>query len=187
VGVEKFRREVERLEDERRGREPEEIDPTFWHWLLEDVARHLLFEGEPEFTADGEGNLYSIADGRLVGGPSRRVDLRDLIGDPLAERMNASSDFTWRRFLIADDEAEDLLERILARGQGAEPPEDFRVCVGLYVPDGGDPDPEDLEALRRLTWTLATDTEAMRLLSELTRRRDSFMAAEGVRPEAGYR
>jgi hypothetical protein len=182
VSVEKFRREVESLEDERRREQgAEEIAPTFWHWLLEDVARHLLFEGEPEFTADEEGNLYSIVDGRLVGGPRRRVDIRDLIGDPLEERMNASSNLMWRRFLIADDEAEDLLERILARGAGAEPPEDFRVCVGLYVPDGGDPDPEDLEALRRLTWALATDTEAMRLLSDLTRRRDGFMAAEGVR------
>ena len=50
------------------------------------------------------------------------------------------------------------------------------------MPKGGAPDPGNLEALRRLTWALSTDREAMGLLSELTRWRDAFVAAEGSMP-----
>ena len=170
------------------GRDPEDApDPTFYRWMLESVARALLFSGEPEFTADAEGNLYSIADGRLVAGPWHRAHIRDVMGEPLAERLAVASRSTWRRFLASSpDDVEELLERLFARRRAVDSPPDFRVCVGIYVPEGaGAPDPEDEEALRRLTWALATDAEAVRLLSELTRRRDVFVAEEGGREQDG--
>ncbi len=39
-------------------------------------------------------------------------------------------------------------------------------------------DAEEREATRHLTWTLINDPEAASLLSEVTRRRDAFLARE---------
>ena len=38
------------------------------------------------------------------------------------------------------------------------------------------------EAVRRLTWTLTNNPGAWAMLSELTRRRDAFVAEEGLMP-----
>lgn len=43
-------------------------------------------------------------------------------------------------------------------------------------------DAEEREATRRMTWTLIHNPDARAMLSQITRRRDAFVAAEGSMP-----
>jgi len=104
----------------------------------------------------------------------------------------------WSRFLAADEEAAELLERILELGEATAAPEDYETPLGgewtqeevverfagsphqpsaLYV------DAEERERGRALTWTLANNPDGQGMLAELTLRRDALVADEGLMPE----
>jgi hypothetical protein len=193
-----MRRRIDKLEDLERGRgaqdeeAPREYD-EFFEMQIEWTALDLLRGVEPDFTLDAAGAFVTL-DGRFAVS-RRRIDLRGLMGPRTEELQEAIRDAPerWRRFLSADDEAADVLERLLELAENAAVPEDYRepghkwhdqgeINDQLGKTDLGSVfvDAEEREAARRLTWTLIHDPEARAMLSELTRRRDAFFRAEEV-------
>jgi hypothetical protein len=197
-----MKRRVDRLEDERRrGRDAdEETMPDygeFWEMQMEWIALHLVRHLEPDFTLDGSGAFVTL-DGRF-GVSREHIDLRGLMG-PRTEAMQeaiANAPERWRRFLAADEEATELLERLLELGEAAAAPEDYetplrsewtqeeveRFAGSPHQPSALFVDAAEREAVRRLTWTLINNCDVQAMLSELTRRRDAFVADEGLMPE----
>ena len=100
--------------------------------------------------------------------------------------------------LESDEEAAELLERLLQLGEDAVMPEDYRE-PGYQWHDSGEVNDrlgrhdlgsifeglEERETTRRLTWTLIHNPDARALLSGITRRRDSFPGALRDRAEGG--
>ncbi len=196
-----MRRRVDRLEEARqrgRGAQGEEERPgydEFFEMELEWTALELLRGVEPDFTLDAAGAFVTL-DGRFAVS-RRRIDLRGLMGPRTEKLQEAIRDAPerWRRFLIADDEAADVLERLLELAENAAVPEDYRepghkrhnnaeINDRLGNHDLGSifADADERESTRRLTWTLIHDPEARAMLSELTRRRDAFFREEGSMP-----
>jgi hypothetical protein len=158
---------------------------------MEWTALHLLRGIEPTFTLDGSGDFVT-PDGRLAVGP-RRMDIRGLMGPATAALQEeiANTPERWERFLTADDEAAELLERLLEAAENADVLQGYRdpghqwhdhgeVCDRLGQHEFGSVfvDTDEREATRRLTWTLMNDPKARAMLSDLTRRRDAFLADE---------
>jgi hypothetical protein len=162
-----------------------------FYWMqMEWEALHLVRSVEPTLTLD-EGGAFLAPDGRFALDRDL-LDARGLHGPRTRELQEAVPPERWERFLAADERAAAAVERLLGLGEGADPPE------GYATPLGGEPtreeadafggtrkptalyeDAQERERVRRLVWALACDPEARRLLSELTRRRDAFAAAEG--------
>jgi hypothetical protein len=196
-----MRRRVDRLEERQRerGAQGEEARPGydgFFEMHIEWTALDLLRGVEPDFTLDAAGAFVTL-DGRFAVS-RRRMDLRGLMGprtEKLQEAIRNAPERWWRRFLIADDEAADVLERLLELAENAAVPDDYREPGHKWHDLGeindrlGDAelgsvfvDAEEREATRRLTWTLIHDPDARAMLSELTRRRDAFVGEEGSMP-----
>ena len=160
---------------------------------LEWIALHLVRGIEPDFTLDEEG-VFRTLDGRFALS-RERMDLGGLMGPRTQRIEEATPPERWHRFLAADEEACDLLERLLQLGEDAAVPETFReplyhwhelgeINDQLGNRDLGSifVDAEEREATRRLTWTLIHNRGARVMLSELTRRRDAFVREEGSMP-----
>jgi hypothetical protein len=155
------------LEDEHRHEEEHERS-EFWKLELEHTALHLLRKAEPPFTLD-ERDRFLTLDGRFALSRNR-MDLRALMG-PLTEQIVESIPCErWGQFLAADEQAAELLEQLLGMTEGAEVPDTYRELSSIFA------DADEREAKRRLTWTLIHMPEARAMLSELTRRRDAFVA-----------
>lgn len=162
------------------------------YWMqMEWVALDLIRGVEPYFTL-GEAGAFVTPDGRFAVS-RRRMDLRGLMG-PRTEEMQkaiANAPERWERFLIADDEAAGVLERLLQLANDAAVPDDYcepmhkwhdhgEICDRLGQHEFGSVfvNAVEREATRRTTWTLIHRPEARAMLSELTRRRDAFVAEE---------
>ena len=166
---------------------------AFWEMQLEWTALHLLRGLEPDFTLD-ETDAFVTLDGRFA--VSRfRLDLRGLLGPRTQEIEETIPPERWRRFLVGDEEAHELLERLLELAEAAMVPEDYETPLGnewtqeevddfrgTLKPTGIFLDAKEREATRCLTWTLIHNPGARAMLSELTRRRDAFVAQEGSMP-----
>jgi hypothetical protein len=197
-----MKRRLGKLEDERRrekGDPDEETMPDygeFWEMHIEWTALHLVRGFEPDFTLDGSG-AFVTPDGRFAVS-RERMDLRGLSG-PRTEAMQdaiANTPERWRRFLEAAEEAAELLERILELGEATAVPEDYETpLIGEWTQEEVDSfkgtmkptaifmDAEERARVRALTWTLVNNPDARAMLSELTCRRDAFVAEEGLMPE----
>jgi hypothetical protein len=190
-----IRRRVDTLENERRLRENEDKEELirnydeFWEMELEHTALHLLRGVEPYLTLD-EGDRFLTLDGRFALS-RRRMDLCALMGPLTAQIQQSIPPERWGQFLAADEQAAKLLEQLLGMAEDAEVPEAYRepnhgwhnlgeINDQLGKHDLGSifADAEERESTRRLTWTLIHDPEARAMLSELTRLRDAFVAAE---------
>jgi hypothetical protein len=188
-------RRLERLEGERHGAQGEPDEDVrvgfeeFWEMEMEWIALYLVWGTEPDFTLD-ETDAFWTLDGRFALSP-RRMDLRALMGPRTQETQQAIPSERWGRFLAADEEAAELLERVLQLGEDAAVPEDYEepghqwhelgeINDRLVNRDLGSifVDAEEREVARRLTWTLIHNRGARAMLCELTRRRDAF-AREG--------
>jgi hypothetical protein len=201
VGLNERLRKLERKE---RGRDELLSDEgatthyeEFWEMQMEWTALHLIRGIEPDFTLD-ETDAFVTLDGRFAVS-RQRIDLRGLMG-PRTQAMQetiANTPERWGRFLAADEEADELLERLLGLGEDAAVPEDYRgpghewhdqaeirERIGGPHGVGGSIflDAGEREAARRLTWTLTHNPDARAMLSELTRRRDAFVMEEGSMP-----
>jgi hypothetical protein len=158
-------------------------------WTAPDLVRGT----ELDFTLDGAGAFVTL-DGRFAVSP-RRMDLRGLMGPRTEETQEAIANAPerWARFLIADDEAADLLWRLLALAEDAAVPDGYREPGHKWHDQAeireriGDPhgvggsvfvDADEREATRRMTWMLIHNPDAYAMLSGLTRRRDAFVAEE---------
>ena len=203
MSTRKFRREVERLEKEERRRQryhaSKERMPAdrevFWEMQMAWTALHLLRGAEPDFTLD-KTDAFVTLDGRFAVG-RHRMDLRGLMGqrtEAMQERMPPER---WGRFLAADGETAELLERLLAMGESAIVPEDYKTPLANqwtqeeveehfakspHMPTAIFLDADEREATRRLTWTLIHNSDVRVMLSEVTRRRDAFVREEGSMP-----
>jgi hypothetical protein len=206
VGI---RNRIERLEDAANGAGGEPLErpmspesaasyrqacEDFWCMELEFTALHLLRGCELRFTLDGT-DRFTTLDGRFAVSRSH-TDLRGIMG-PRSDAIEESiPPERWPRFLEADTEAAELLERLLELAECSAVPDDFKLPTGnewtqeevddfegTLKPSALFVDAEEREATRRLTWTLANNPDARVLLSELTRRRDVFVVAEGGMPE----
>ena len=182
---------VERPDPEEEHRHEEEHERSeFWEMELEHTALHLLREVEPPFTLDSQDRFLTL-DGRFALSRNR-MDLRALMG-PLTEQIQESiPPERWGRFLAADEQAAELLEQLLGMAEDAEVPDAYREPNHSWHDQGeindrlGRPelgsifaDAEEREATRRLTWTLIHLPEGRAMLSELTRRRDAYVAEGG--------
>jgi hypothetical protein len=190
-----MRRRVDTLENERRVRKNEDNEELirnydeFWEMELEHTALHLLRGVEPYLTLD-ERDRFLTLDGRFALSRNR-MDLRALMG-PLTEQIQESiPSERWEQLLAADEQAADLLKRLLHRAETTEVPDSYRepghrwhdlgeVNDRLGKHDLGSifADAEERESTRRLTWTLIHLPEARAMLSELTRLRNAFVAEE---------
>jgi hypothetical protein len=190
---------LRRLEDATRPRSAsEETMPTnyeeFWKMQMEWAALHLIRGLEPDFTMDETGAFVAL-DGRFAVSHSR-MDLRGLMGPRTVEIQEAiaSTPERWKRFLEADEEAADFLERLQELGETAAVPDNYETPLrdewtqeevdnfrGTLKPTAIFQGFGEREATRRLTWSLINNLDARAMLSELTRRRDAFMAKKGDR------
>jgi hypothetical protein len=199
VNIRRLRKEVEYHEAEHR-RSEEEPDQKSqrsfedsWKMQLEWTALHLLRHLEPDFTLDQTDTFWTL-DGRFP--LSRyRMDLRGFLGARTDAVLETLTPERWERFLEADEEAAELLKRLLELGEDAPVPETYKepghrwhdlgeINDRLGQHDLGSifVNAAEREATRRLTWTLIHSPDARAMLSELTRRRDAFVAQEGSMP-----
>jgi hypothetical protein len=155
------------------------------------TALHLLRGLEPDFTLDETGDFVTL-DGRFAVSP-KRMDLRGLMGPRTVELQEAIADTPerWRRFLEADEEAAELLEQLMKLAEAAAVPDDYETPLrnewtqeavddfrGTLKPTAIFQDAREREDVRRLTWALAHNSNVRAMLSEITRRRDAFIAGE---------
>lgn len=124
-------RRVRKLEAAKR-RDDEETMPThgveLWEMEMEWTALRLLRGLEPSFTLDSDGfpgDAFVTLDGRFAVS-RERTDLRGLMGPRTEALQEAIPRGRWGRFLAADDEAGEILERLLALGEDAAVPEDYK-------------------------------------------------------------
>lgn len=197
-----LKRRLDRLQDAARPaapaeRTPEEEERHRRHrrkgWELEvEFAVWALVSGyEPKITVDRDGAFYTL-DGRFAI-DRERMDLRALFGPATERLVEAVPPERWWRFLEADAEAADLLERLLALADAADVPEGYELPMEDWHAQAeireriGDPhgvggpvfgDAEEKEAARRLAWALINDPQAMGLLSEVLHRRDRYALEE---------
>src|SRR3712207_5914889 len=191
---------LRKLEDATRRRpDREETMPTncgeLWEMEVEWTALRLLRGLEPDFTMDETGAFVTL-DGRFAVS-RERMDLRGLMGPRTVEIQEAITNTPqrWQRFLEVDDVAAEILERLLELGESTAVPEDYKPPLrnewtqeevdgfkGTLKPTAIFFDTLEREAVRRLTWTLTKNPGARAMLSELTRRRDAFVAEEGLVP-----
>lgn len=161
-----------------------------WEMQMEWIAIDLIRGVEPNFTLDAGGAFLTL-DGRFALSPGC-VDMRNLMGPDTQRIQEAVPPERWERFLDTDQDAADALGRLLARLEAADVPDTYRepnhkwhdlgeVNDKLGNHDLGSvfADAEEREQTRRLTWTLVHGPDARAMLSELTRRRDAFIAEEG--------
>jgi hypothetical protein len=166
----------------------------FWLMEAEWTALQLVRGHEPRFTLDATDAFVTL-DGRFAVS-RRRMDLRNLMGPRTEAIVESIPPERWPRFLEADEEAAELLERLLELAEFSAVPDDFTLPMGAewtqeevddfkgtQKPTALFLDAEERETTRRITWTLANNPDARAVLSELTRRRDAFVAAEGAMPE----
>lgn len=197
-----MKRRVEALEDERRlqtradeGHETAGACDEFFEMQMEWTALDLVRGTEPDFTLDAAG-AFVTPDGRFAVS-RRRMDLQGLMG-PRTEEIQeaiANTPERWARFLASAEEATDLLAQVRELAEGAAVPDDYREPMHKSHDLAeineriGDPhgvggsvfvDSAEREDVRRLTWTLLNDSRATAMLSDLTRRRDAFVAEEGA-------
>jgi hypothetical protein len=105
----------------------------------------------------------------------------------------------WERFLASDGEAAALLETLKQRAESAKVPDGYELPSENHrrshemADEERGPERKRLsgffegredneEAIRRLTWTLTHDPEALTMLSKLTIRRARFMTAGKYSP-----
>jgi hypothetical protein len=191
----KFESRLRKLEDAAVRPEPEDQHACqdFWEMEMEWTALHLLRHLKPNFTLDQTDTFWTL-DGRFALS-QHRMDLRGLMGPRTESIQETMTPQRWERFLEADEEAADLLERLLELGEDAPVPDTYweprhkwhelgEVNDRLGRHDLGSifEDAAEREATRRLTWTLIHNPGARAMLSELTRRRDAFVPQEGSVP-----
>lgn len=189
-------RRLQRLEEaaalESAAEETNENGPDLrdmWERQLESAALHIVRGGEPDFTLD-ERDAFWTLDGRFALAPWR-VDLSALMGPDTQRIQESMPPERWERFLAADEEAAEALDRLRALAGAADVPDAYREPGHEWHNQGeindarGDHDlgsvfvdADEREQTRRLTWTLIHVPAARALLSELTRRRDAFVVEE---------
>jgi len=191
---------LRKLEDATRRRpDREETMPTncgeSWEMEVEWTALRLIRGLEPDFTMDQSGAFVTL-DGCFAVS-RKRMDLRGLMGPRTVELQEAiaTTPERWKRFLETDEEAAELLKRLLGLREAAVVPEDYETPLrnewtqeeadnfkGAMKPTAIFEDAGEREAVRRLTWTLIHNPDATAMFSELTQRRDAFVADEGSMP-----
>ena len=160
-----------------------------WEMQLEWTALHLLRGLEPDFTLD-EADTFWTLDGRFALS-RHRMDLRGLMGPRTQEIQETMPPARWGRFLETNEEAAELLERLLELAENSSVPESYKEPghrwhdlaevndrLGRYDLGSIFVDAEEREATRRMTWALIHNPDARVMLGELTRRRDAFVVAE---------
>ncbi len=170
---------------------------------VEDGSCRAFFEAEMEWISldliRGRGPYFTLhEDGafRTVGGKFavslHRLNIQGLFRkDPTREEQAISAE-RWRRLLEEDEAAADALERLWELADNAIVPIDYKMPnykwhdLGEINDRIGDPDlgsiftdAEERQATRRLVYALINVPEARAMLSEITRRRDDFVDAEG--------
>jgi hypothetical protein len=168
----------------------------FWEMEVECRPLHLHRGLEPRFTLDDSeaGDSFVTTDGRFVVSRDR-MNLRELL-NPRTEEL-PPRESRWERFLAADDEAADALERLFrmadAMADACVVPDEYSMSMLSHGYTSAEVsefkganertaiflDDEERERVRRLTWTLIHNPDARAMLSELTRRRDAFVREEG--------
>lgn len=179
------------LLDERghpgRGETESQRDDELWCMEVQWTALHLVRGLEPSFTLDERSAFWTL-DGRFAVSPWR-VDLRAIMGPRTEELVEKIPPERWTRFLVADVEAAEFLDRLLKLGEDAAVPEDYEPPMHsewtleqlesfkcTYKPTAIFKDASEKEAVRRLTYTFVNNSDVRRMFSELTRRRDAYAA-----------
>ena len=163
---------------------------AFFEAEMEWISLDLLRGREPYFTL-GEDDAFRTVGGKFAVS-LHRLNIQGLFRkDPTREEQAISAE-RWERLLDEDDEAADALERLGGLADNALVPGDYRMPnhrwhdLGEIHDRMGDPDlgsvfvdAEERQATRRLVYALINVPEARAMLSEITRRRDSFVDAGG--------
>ena len=166
-----------------------------FYWMqMEWVAHNLLSGVEPELTLDEKGAFWT-QDGRFALSRVRQ-DLSALMGPHTQKQIEATPLGRWREFLKTDERAAGILKRLLEMADNADVPDEYRMPnhhwhelgeindrLGNHDLGSIFGDAEEREATRRLTWTLTYERAARAMLSELTSRRDRFVAGTEVAEE----
>jgi hypothetical protein len=164
---------------------------AFWSMEIERAAFTLTRAGEPRLTLNADDTFVSPGDGFLLVS-------RDQIDFPRLWRLDDDEEpdpAPWRRFLTADDVAQENLQRIFELAEASTVPDGYEMAMfsGAYTFEEADEsadralaklsifvDDEERERVRRLSWTLLHNPDARALLSEITTRRDAFVKEEGA-------
>lgn len=163
---------------------------AFFEAELEWISFDILRGRAPYFTLDETGAFRTV-DGRFAVSPDR-LNIQGLFRkDPTREEEAIAAE-RWERFLEEDEEAADALERLRALAESAIVPVDYRMPnhkghdLGEINDRMGDTDlgsvfvdAAERQATRRMVYVLTHVPEARAMLAFVTRRRDSFAAAEG--------
>ncbi len=149
------------------------------------IALDLLRGREPYFSLGGDG-AFRTQDGRFAVSPNR-LDIRGVFRKDPTREEDAIAAERWERLLDEDDEAADALERLWDLAESAIVPGDYRMPnhrwhdLGEINDRMGDPDlgsifvdAAERAATRRMVYVLTHVPEARAMLSEITRRRDTF-------------
>jgi hypothetical protein len=162
----------------------------FFEAEMEWISLDLIRGREPYFTL-GEDDAFRTVGGKFAVS-LHRLNIQGLFRkDPTREEQAISAE-RWERLLAEDDEAADALERLWEMADNALVPGDYKMPnykwhdLGEINDRMGDPDlgslftdREERERVRRMVYALVHVPEARALLSEITRRRDLFVDAEG--------
>lgn len=179
-----------RPEDEETKRRRTDLARQQWETELFMVSLRLVRGRGPDFDVDQDGNFRDET-GRLLVGPTRvdfaaygRAKDREL-----ARRKRTMEGYAddpplsgrWEPF-IGSERAEAVLQRLWKLAKRAPVPEAFRPRLWLEMTEM-DPEmfdgPEQEERVRRLSWTLLHDANAIALLAELCEERAVFVGLKG--------
>jgi len=163
----------------------------FFEMELSWVALDLIRGRAPYFTL-GKDGAFRTVDGRFAVSP-HRLNLRGLFRvDPTREEEAVAAE-RWEQLIEEDERAADALERLWELTDSAIVPVDHRMPNSKSHDQGeindrlGNTDlgsvfvdAEERERVRRMVYALTHVPEARAMLSEITRRRDAFVDAEGV-------
>ncbi len=163
---------------------------AFFEAEMEWISCDILRGRAPYFTL-GEDGAFRTVDGRFAVSPDR-LNIQGLFRkDPTPEEEAIAAE-RWERFLEEDEQAADALERLLALAESALVPVDYKMPnhkwhdLGEINDRMGDPDlgsvfvdAGERERVRRMVYVLTRVPEARATLCFITRRRDSFVDAEG--------
>jgi hypothetical protein len=169
-----------------------------WRDEIESLAWDLVHGFEPLLVVDRRGDFYTL-DGRFALGREGSLNVQAWFSglqrakdeDAELAAIEVRQD-RWERFLIFDEEAAEIHKRLQERAKAAEVPDEYRLPLEEFharhdIDDAGSApceeksvfrSPEDKEAVRRLTWTLIHDAEALALLAGLHERFGRFVAEE---------
>lgn len=120
----KFESRLRNLEDATVRPEPEDQYACQEFWEMEWTALHLLRYLQPNFTLDQTDTFWTL-DGRFALS-QHRMDLRWLMGQRTEAIQETMTPERWETYLEVDEEAAELLERLLELGMDAPVPKTYR-------------------------------------------------------------